>query len=64
MKRPQTKFYADTMSNSKVIRSKKFNFDFRSQFIVRSKFFAAHILPLYRYFIKATTTNINMLLQV
>jgi len=30
MKRPQTKFYADTTSDSKVIRSNKF--------IVRSKF--------------------------
>jgi len=35
MKRPQTKFHVDTMSDSKVIGSK---------FIVRSKFHAAQIL--------------------
>jgi len=32
MKRPQTKFHADTTSHSKVHRSKK------SKFIIRSKF--------------------------
>jgi len=35
MKRQQTKFYADTKSNSKVIRSKKV------------KFLAAHIFSLF-----------------
>jgi len=38
MKRPQTKFHADAMSNSQVIRSKKSKFIIRSKFIVRSNF--------------------------
>ena len=41
MKRPQTKFHADTMSNSKAIRSKKSKFISKSKFIVMSKFLAA-----------------------
>jgi len=53
---PQTKFHADTMSDSKVIRSKK------SKFIVGSKFLAAQFFTLARYFIKATAAD--MLLQV
>jgi len=36
MKRPQPKFHADTMSHSKVIKSKKWKFIIRSKFIVRS----------------------------
>jgi len=49
MKRPQTKFHTDTMSSSKAIGSKKVNF-------LQHRFF------LYRYFVKATTTYIDMLL--
>jgi len=43
MKRPQTKFHADTASDSKLIRSKKSNFIFRSKFIVRSKFSCSRV---------------------
>jgi len=64
MKRPPTKSQADTMSDYKVIRSKKSTFISRSKFIVRSKFLAAQFFSLYRYFIKATTTDIDMILQV
>jgi len=53
-KRPQTKFYADEMSDSKVVRSKL------PKFIVGSKYLAAQIFSHYRYFIKATTTDIDM----
>jgi len=38
MERLQTKFHVDTMSHSKVIRSKRSKFIIRSKFIVRSKF--------------------------
>jgi len=38
MKRPQTKFHDDAMSDSKVIRSEKTKFIIRSKFIVRSIF--------------------------
>jgi len=58
MKPPQIKFHADSMSDSKVIRSKK------SKFIVKSKFIAAQLFSLDRYFINATTTDVGMLLQV
>jgi len=40
MKRPETKFHADTMCGSKVIRSKK------PKFIVRSKCLAAQFFSL------------------
>jgi len=50
MKRQQTKFHTATMSKSKVIRSKK------SMFCKRVFSFI--------YFIKATTTHIDVLLQV
>jgi len=46
MKRPQTKFHADTMSHSKVIRSKKSKFIVRSKTTVKSKFFAAEFFSL------------------
>jgi len=38
MKRPQTKFHADTMSDFKIITSKK------DKFIVRSKVFCSRVL--------------------
>jgi len=57
MKRPQTKFHADTMWDSKVIRSKK------SKFISRSKFSCSRVFSRYRYFIKVTT-DFDMFLQV
>jgi len=38
MKRPQTKFHADTMSDSKVIRPKMSKVIIRSKFIVRWNF--------------------------
>jgi len=44
MKRPQTKFDADTMSHSKVIRSKKKSkFTFRSKFSCSCVFFSLSI---------------------
>jgi len=43
MKRPQTKFHADTMSHSKVIRSKKSKFIVRSKITVRPKFFCSRV---------------------
>jgi len=54
MKRLQTKFHADTMSNSKVINPKK------SKFIIRSSqnYLAAHFF-LYLCF-KATTTDMDL----
>jgi len=48
MIRPQTKFYADAMSHSNGIRSKK------SKFIARSKFSCGRVFSHYRYFIKVT----------
>jgi len=44
------------MSDSKVIKSKK------SKFTIRSKFLAEQIFFFFRYFIEATTTDIDMLL--
>jgi len=58
MKRPRKKFHTDTMSGSKVIRSKK------SKFTVRLKLSCSIVFSLYRYSIKATTTDIDALLQV
>jgi len=58
MKRPRTKFHTDTMSGSKAIRSKK------PKFIVRFKLSCSIAFSLYPYFIKSTTTDIDMLLQV
>ena len=58
MKRPQTTFHADTMSHSKVIRSKK------SKVFVKSKFSCSRVFYLYRYLLKATTTHIDLLVQV
>jgi len=58
MKRSQTKFHANTMSHSKVIRSKK------SKFIIMSKFSCSRVFSRYRYFIEDTTTHFDMFLQV
>jgi len=48
MKRPQTKFHTDIMSDSKVIRSKKSKFIIRprSKVIVWSKFLTAQFLSI------------------
>jgi len=43
MKRPQTKFHADAMSRSKVIRPKKSKFIIKLKFIVRSKIFCSSV---------------------
>jgi len=43
MKRPQTKFHVDTMSYSKVIRSKKLKFIIRSKFSCSTVFFSLSI---------------------
>jgi len=43
VKRPKNKFHDDTMSHSKVIRSKKSKFIIRSKFIVRSKFSCSRV---------------------
>ena len=57
MKRPQTKFHADIMSHSKVTRSKIVKFMIRSKFPC-SRVFSRH------YFVKATTADFDMFLQV
>jgi len=57
MKRPKTKLRADTMSHSKVIRSKKV------KFIVRSKLSWSTLFSR-RYFIKVATTDFDTFLQV
>jgi len=64
MKRPQTKLHAHTMSDPNVIRSKKSNFIIRSKFIVIPNFLEAEFFSRYRYFIKVTTTDFDMFLQV
>jgi len=53
MKRPQTKFHAHTMREFQVIRSKKSKFTIGSNFSCSTVYF-------YRYFIEATTTDIDM----
>jgi len=58
MKRPQTKFHAHTTSHSNVIRQKK------SKFIVRSKISCSRVFSRYKYFIKVTTTDCDLFLQV
>jgi len=57
MKRPQTKFHADIMSHSKVTRSKIVKFMIRSKFPC-SRVFSRH------YFVKVTTADFDMFLQV
>jgi len=64
MKRPQTKFHADNICDSKVIRSKKVNIYHRLKFIVRPNFLGAHFFSIDRYFIQATVTDIDMLLHL
>jgi len=58
MKRPQTTFHADTMSDSRVMRSKK------GKLFREVKVFLQQSFSLYRYFTKATTTHIEVLWQV
>jgi len=58
MKRPHTKFHSDAMSDSKSLGQKK------TKFIVRSTFSCSRVFSRNRYFIKATTTAVDMLLQV
>jgi len=63
MKRPQTKFYADTMNHSKVIRSKKSqNLSLGQTFSLGQNFLAAQFF----FFINilATKTDFDMFLQV
>jgi len=57
MKRPQTKFHTDIVSESKVIRSNK------SQNLSLGQNFLAAEFFFYRYFIEATTIGIDILLQ-
>jgi len=58
MKRPQTKFHADAICDSKVIRSKKVK-------IYRwVKISYGIVFSMCRYFIKATLTDIDMFLQL
>jgi len=58
VKRPQTKLHTDTMSGSTFIWEKK------SKFIVLSKLSCSTGFSLCPYFIKSTTTDIDMLLQI
>jgi len=59
MKRQQTKFHADTMSNSQVIRSKKCqNLSLGQNATLGTFFFSVW------YFIEAVTTDIAVLFQV
>ena len=58
MKRPQAKFNVDTMSHSKVIRSKQ-----SKNLSLGQNFLAAHFFSRYRYFIKVTTKDFNMFLH-
>jgi len=46
MKRPQTKFHADTTRESQVIRSKKSKIIVWSKFVVRSNFLQQFFLCL------------------
>jgi len=58
MKRPQTKFDADTMSHSKVIRSKKSqNLSIGQNLSLGQNYFAAEFFSLHRYFSEVTTTD-------
>jgi len=50
MKRPQTKFYADTMSDSKVIRSKNVKFVVTSNFSCSTAFFLINIYWSYNWY--------------
>jgi len=59
MKRPQTKFHADTMRESQVIRSKK-----SQNLSLGQNFIAAEFFSFHRYFIETTTTDIDVLLEV
>jgi len=64
VKRPQTKFSADTVSHLKVIKSKKSqNSLLRQNLSLGQNFLAAEFFP-HRYFIKVTTTDFDMFLQV
>jgi len=64
MKRSQTKFQADPMIHSKVVRSKKSNFIIRSEFIIRSKLSCNRVVSRYWYFINVAATDCDMLLQI
>jgi len=60
MKRPQTKFYGDTMIHSKVFRSKKVkNLSLSQNLSLGQNFLAAEFFSRYRYFIKVTTTDFD-----
>jgi len=56
MKHPNTKFHAQTMSNSQVIMSKKVNL-LLGQVHLAAQFFS------HQYFIQTTTTDFHMFLQ-
>jgi len=55
MKRPRTRFNANAMTHSRVIRSKK---------VKISKCVATQFFSVDRLFITATTTDVDTLLQV
>jgi len=59
MKRPQTKFHANTMIHFEVIRSKKSKFIIRSKFIVRLKFLAAEFFLVFDILLKLHSFNCN-----
>jgi len=55
MKRPQTKFHADTMSHSKVIGSKKVRIYHYVKIYWQVEIFLQQSFSRYPYFIKVTT---------
>jgi len=64
MKFPQPNFTLILRAIPKLLGQKKSKFIIRSKLIVRSKLFAARKFSLYRHFITATTTDIDMFLHV
>jgi len=65
MKRPQTKFHVHTMKESQDIRSKKSqNLSLGRNLSLGQTFLAAQFFSFYRYFIKITTTDIDILLHI
>jgi len=63
MKRPQTNFHVDTMSECKDLGQKSQNFSLGQNLLCGQNFLRLSFFS-YRHFIKATTTDVDMLLKI